>query len=61
MKKGKTPRQKRPRGETLLLTLSPDLKDWLAEHAKKRGASSPQEAVRQILTITRTSEQEQAA
>ena len=42
-----------------MLTLPQELDDWLVEHTKKRGASSIQETVRQILTAAKTSEQEQ--
>lgn len=61
MSKRKKSQSKRPRGETILLTVPQDLKSWLAEHTKKRGASSIQETVRQILSAARTSEQEQQA
>lgn len=44
-----------------MLTVPKDLSEWLVESTKKRGASSVQETVRQMLTALRTSEQEQQA
>lgn len=61
MRRRKNSQTKRLRGETILLTVPQDLKDWLAEHTKKRGASSIQETVRQILTAAKVSEQEKQA
>lgn len=59
MARGKKSRPRKPRGETLMLTVSKELNDWLIEHTEKRGALSVQETVRQILTTVRTSEQGQ--
>lgn len=61
MSKSKKSQYKKTRGTMRMLTLPQELDDWLAENTKKRGASSIQETVRQILTAVRASEQEQRA
>jgi hypothetical protein len=61
MPKRKNSVHKKPRGKMRMLTLPQELDDWLIEHTKKRGASSIQETVRQILTAARATEQEQQA
>lgn len=61
MKKRKAARLKRERGKTLMLTLPQEMEDWLVEHTKKRGASSVQETVRQLLAAAKSEQEQQAA